>query len=64
VCFPDRIRVETGGFLQGEFSARGELSMDCCAKLVLDLRRAMREIRDERTATLNAAITRAERPVP
>ena len=56
-----KIRVKTGGW-SGNTKNRmtGELSVYCAVQLVRDLRRALREIRDEETARLNKAVQDAE----
>ena len=56
-----KIRVKTGGWSgNAKNQMTGELSVYCAVQLVRDLRRALREIRDEETARLNQAVQSAE----
>jgi hypothetical protein len=64
IAYPDRILVETGGFLQGNFKARGELSPSCAAALVVALRTALREIRMERIKHFERQVLEAEKDLP
>lgn len=61
----DRIVVSVNGWM-GEsvfINARGELSVYCAKHLILNLRKALRRVRDEKTAILNAQVLEAERPL-
>lgn len=56
-----KIRVKTGGWSGNtKNQMTGELSVYCAVRLVRDLRRALRKIRDEETARLNQAVQSAE----
>ena len=54
--------VVTTGVYRGNtrYKCKGELSMWCAARLVKELRKAMRQIRREQLASLNDAISDAE----
>lgn len=55
------IRVETGGYSgMTRNQMHGELSVNCAVRLVRELRRALRKIRDDETARLNQAVQSAE----
>lgn len=57
----DVVIVTTGEWRHGvKFEMTGKLSMWCAAQLVRELRRAMRQVRDQKTATLNECVNNAE----
>jgi hypothetical protein len=69
IRWPDQIRITTGGF-QGaagkmrEFGAFGDLSPGCAAILVVELRKALRQIRIERAKYYDSQVIEAEKPLP
>lgn len=64
LVYDDKVAVEvfarTGGI---EWTCKGQLEMWCAVKLVKDLRRAMRKVRDEKSAMLKHQVEEAEGPV-
>lgn len=56
-----KVIVRTGSWSGSTINRMtGELSVYCAVRLVRDLRRALRKIRDEETARLNQAVQSAE----
>lgn len=64
LVYDDKVKVEvfarTG---DTEWTCTGELDFWCAAKLIRDLRAALREVRDGKTALLNGAVNQAEGPL-
>ena len=59
-----KIRVKTGSYHGStKFECTGEMSIYCATQMIRDLRRALRKIRDDETAKLNAQVNRAEAPL-
>ena len=55
------ITVETGSWSGKTINKmKGEMSIYCAVRLIRDLRRALRQIRDEEAARLNRAVQNAE----
>jgi hypothetical protein len=62
--YDDHVRITTGGFQDGQpWVASGALSVYCARNLILNLRIALRKIRDERTAQLKMVVEDAEKPL-
>jgi hypothetical protein len=59
-CFG--VRSKKTGSYTVEYEFRGELSLHCAARLVKELRKALRKVRDIETINLNWHVTDAERP--
>jgi hypothetical protein len=56
-----KIVVRTGEWRHGvRYEMRGELSPQCARNLIIKLRRALRQIRDEKTRELDEAVRAAE----
>lgn len=60
-----KVRIASGGYAEpgGRWYVQGDLSPECTAKLIRNLRLALRQIRDVRVEELNKAVTSAEGPV-
>lgn len=66
VTIRERQVVVTSGGQQGatRYECTGELSCYCAEQLILELRKALRKIRDDETARLNGCVSRAEAALP
>lgn len=61
----DEVRIESGGYNgSSEFKVFGDLSINCTALLIIELRTALRRVRDQRVRQLNQAVADAEKPLP
>jgi hypothetical protein len=59
------IRIASGLWEKGtRIEAFGELSPGCVATLIVELRKALRTVRDERVRALNGNVLEAEKPLP
>lgn len=66
-----QVRIKTGGYAEERkgsasttrYEATGELSVACVASLILELRKALRQIRAFQTMRLDGAIARADTPL-
>jgi hypothetical protein len=63
-AYRQTITIETG-FWSGpnQITARGELSVYCATNLIRELRKGLRQIRDENQLQLEHAIAQAEGPL-
>ena len=57
----DRIRISSGGWLKQRFETYSDLSPHAAKLLILELRKALRSIRDERVAYFNTQVSEAEK---
>jgi len=56
------ITITTGSYMgKTRYECKGELSLYCAQRLVVELRKALRQIRDAETRKLNAIVEQAER---
>lgn len=59
-----KVIVQAGGFAgKVEFLVKGELSVNCAKNLIRELRKALRQIRDETRERLDKAVSDAEGPL-
>ena len=62
----DTIRITSGGYSgprQQEFKLYGDLTPGCTARLIVELRTALRKVRDDRVRQLNGNVAEAEKPL-
>lgn len=45
------------------WNVTGELSLECTVRLIVELRKALRQVRDFQVQRVNAAVAKAEGPV-
>jgi hypothetical protein len=63
--FEAPIRITSGTYSNGSrFEMYGDLSTHCAATLIVELRKALRAVRDERVRALNGDVIEAEKPLP
>lgn len=63
--YDQTIHIKTGGIpVGGPFEARAELSVECARSLIIQLRKALHQIRDETRERLDRAVADSEKPLP
>jgi hypothetical protein len=62
--YQQRVTIHVKGFDGvADFDAEGTLETHCVRNLILDLRRALRQIRDESAKRLDSQVADAEKPL-
>lgn len=64
MVYDDKVKIQVFARAGSvEWTCTGELDMYCATRLVRDVRKAMRRVRDEKTAILNGCVQEAEGPL-